>query len=274
MSNTARKTTVALGELIEYQAIDRGTATIVLVSDSGGPIEGWDHVVDRLATGMTSVFAYNRAGIGESSEPSRVQAGAHLVESLRTVLRSARLAPPYALVGHRFGGLIVNLFARLYPEEVQSVVMVEAFSPQDMLASSSGERVLHRWIRELSDWFAPPNPKSESLYTAETAREVLSAPPFPAVPFVVISGARQGEANAGGALRDHRHLGPSTNGRHVVAPNSGRFPHITDPDVVANAVVDLLAASPGASTRTSRRLQPAWPMQAPVPRSAVGHVPT
>jgi pimeloyl-ACP methyl ester carboxylesterase len=44
---------------------------------------------------------------------------------LHQMLDGAGIKPPYILVGHSFGGLVVRRFAQLYPEEVASVVLVD-----------------------------------------------------------------------------------------------------------------------------------------------------
>src|SRR5688572_12888529 len=125
-----KTTALALGETIEYVRAGTGPTTIVLVNGSGGPIEGWLKVFDPV-TAFGTVFAYNRAGIGKSSKPVAPQIGSRMVASLRAVLLEAGLAPPYVLVGHSLGGMIVNLFARLHPSEVSGAVLIEATGVTD-----------------------------------------------------------------------------------------------------------------------------------------------
>ncbi|WP_437927299.1 alpha/beta fold hydrolase [Sorangium sp. So ce291] len=130
-------------EVIEYVVARGGPATVVLVNGSGGPIEGWYKIFAPLA-GFATVFAYNRPGVGGSSRPVVPQTGSHLVASLRAVLSAASLPPPYVLVGHSLGGLIVNLFARLHPSETTAVVLIEASSPSDVATLRRHENALQR----------------------------------------------------------------------------------------------------------------------------------
>ena len=41
------------------------------------------------------------------------------------MLHEAGIKPPYILVGHSFGGLVMRKFALLYPEEVSSIILVD-----------------------------------------------------------------------------------------------------------------------------------------------------
>jgi pimeloyl-ACP methyl ester carboxylesterase len=45
---------------------------------------------------------------------------------LHTLLASAGIRPPYLLVGHSFGGVLVRLFAYTYPRDVAGLVLIES----------------------------------------------------------------------------------------------------------------------------------------------------
>jgi pimeloyl-ACP methyl ester carboxylesterase len=53
-----------------------------------------------------------------------------MVADLRNLLQAAGVEPPYVLVGHSMGGMVVRLYAHLHPEEVRGLVLVDA-SHQD-----------------------------------------------------------------------------------------------------------------------------------------------
>jgi pimeloyl-ACP methyl ester carboxylesterase len=48
-----------------------------------------------------------------------------MVSDLRALLAAAGEEPPYILVGHSFGGLVVRLYAASYPDEVVGIVLVD-----------------------------------------------------------------------------------------------------------------------------------------------------
>jgi pimeloyl-ACP methyl ester carboxylesterase len=47
------------------------------------------------------------------------------------MLMAAGVKPPYILVGHSFGGLVMRRFASLYPKDVLGVVLVDPMRPEE-----------------------------------------------------------------------------------------------------------------------------------------------
>jgi pimeloyl-ACP methyl ester carboxylesterase len=74
----------------------------------------------------TRVCAYDRAGLGASDAVPGVRDASDDVRDLERVLARGRIAPPYVLVGHSYGGFIARLFARAHSEQVAGVVFVDA----------------------------------------------------------------------------------------------------------------------------------------------------
>ena len=72
------------------------------------------------------VLSYDRAGLGWSDPATQPRTLANIVEELRSLLHAAGVAPPYILVGHSFGGLVVRYFAAQHPEEVAGILLVDA----------------------------------------------------------------------------------------------------------------------------------------------------
>ena len=48
------------------------------------------------------------------------------VEDFRSLLSSARVVPPYVLVGHSGGGIRIRRFTRDHPDEVAGLVFVDS----------------------------------------------------------------------------------------------------------------------------------------------------
>lgn len=107
----------------------RGTPTIVLQSGLGDDKDTWAPVFSRLAE-SGRVFAYDRPGYGDSSSVQTARDPCTIATELRDTLRASGLTPPYLLVGHSLGGLYQYAFAKLYPNEVAGLVLLEPTHPR------------------------------------------------------------------------------------------------------------------------------------------------
>jgi pimeloyl-ACP methyl ester carboxylesterase len=99
--------------------------TVVLDAGAGGTSYDWALVrkgVDRFAT----TIAYDRAGLGRSELGTKPRSVQKEVTDLRAALRASGLHPPYVLVGHSYGGLVVRAYAYEHTEEVSGLVLVDA----------------------------------------------------------------------------------------------------------------------------------------------------
>ena len=221
-----------------------GQPAFVLINGSGGPLEAWDKVSAELAKHGT-VFAYNRFGIDGSDKPSLPQTGSAIVAALRELLAAADLAPPYVLVGHSLGGMYANLFARLHPREVRGVVLVEATHPNDAEALAELRSPLTRVVQRIANISVfDRTPFAEVEFVDETVREIADAGPFPSVPLTIVTGAKSPPTFLlSAAAREIRRanqrdfLTLSPHARQALAERSGHFPQITEPALVAEAIV-------------------------------------
>jgi len=102
-----------------------GEPVIVLESGLTGWSQDWSHVQPLLAT-RTTVCSYDRAGYGWSDPPPAPNDIRDNVEDLRAALIASGREPPWILVGHSLGGLHVQAFARIHPEEVSAVILVDS----------------------------------------------------------------------------------------------------------------------------------------------------
>ncbi len=112
----------------------RGEGSPTVLFENGGfdPALAWILVQPEVAR-VTRACSYDRAGAGYSDEApvNSSRSGRDLAAELHTLLGATGVAPPYVLVGHSFGGLLVRLFAAAFPREVVGVVLVDASHEQD-----------------------------------------------------------------------------------------------------------------------------------------------
>ena len=113
----------------------QGSPSVILESGIPGTSLGWASVMEDIAS-FARVCVYDRAGYGWSEAGPEPRTISSITGELRELLRTARVDPPYVLAGHSFGGLVVQLYASRFPEEVAGIVLVDSAHPD--LARRSG----------------------------------------------------------------------------------------------------------------------------------------
>lgn len=101
--------------------------TVVLESGLGDGAKVWDRL--RAEMPGISVFAYDRAGYGKTPATNAPRDPCTIARELHERLASARIPPPYVLVGHSLGGQYAYAFARLYHHETRGLVLLDATPP-------------------------------------------------------------------------------------------------------------------------------------------------
>lgn len=112
------------GQKLHINIQGRGSPAVVLESGIGASSLSWSAVQPKIAQ-FTCVVSYDRAGLGWSEGPAAPRTVETMVNELRGLLNAAEVPPPYILVGHSFGGLLVRAYAALYPREVAGLVLVD-----------------------------------------------------------------------------------------------------------------------------------------------------
>ena len=87
---------------------------------------GW---IEPAVAADTRVCVYDRAGRGWSEPADAPQDATRIATDLHTLLQRGGIAGPYVLAGHSFGGLYVQTFAALYPDEVAGMVLIDSTAP-------------------------------------------------------------------------------------------------------------------------------------------------
>ena len=278
-----------------------GSPAVILEAGIAGTSLGWALVQPEIAK-FARVCSYDRAGLGWSDATAAAPSVSDAISDLRTLLSRANVQPPYVLVGHSFGGLLVRAYAQRRPEEVAGLVLVDPVSiaywsncsarekerlavgarfsrrgallarfgvvrlalsallngghllPKLIARSSAGKgrgtverlagevRKLPRevWPAIASHW---SNPKCframatalESLPT--NAQEALGTTIPAQIPVIVLSAADSTELEL---EERERWVRESQHGRHVRVEKSGHWIQLEEPEVVVDAVRQLV----------------------------------
>lgn len=96
---------------------------VVIEHGLGGTSSEWVAVV-RLVSRFARVYAYERAGYYPSERPTSPPTPAAIAANLKGLLSNAGVDPPYILVGHSYGGVLIRQFLADYGSEVEIAGMV------------------------------------------------------------------------------------------------------------------------------------------------------
>ena len=117
---------VSVGDGCELYLFEMGAGepTVVFESGIGATHLNWRYIQESVGKFATTV-SYDRGGLGWSDRCESARTPSNISAELRQMLHAAGLKPPFYLVGHSFGGLVVRRFALLYPDEVAAVLLVD-----------------------------------------------------------------------------------------------------------------------------------------------------
>lgn len=227
----------AEGNRLRIYVCGRGSPTVVF--DTFGPanLEIWGQVQSRVSRFACTV-AYDHGGYW-GSEPGRTPRDARqLAGELHRALRNAALDPPYILIGYSMGGPYTRVFASLYPDDVAGLVLVDPTQEAFM-----------DWFRdEYPDW-ARVSPRhveaQDEIGSLSVSFDQARAARLPDVPITLITGMKPYDTLTHALLprwlESHRHwLRTYPHARHIVTTNSGHNVALNEPDLVADAVREMM----------------------------------
>lgn len=125
---------------------------VVFEASVGANSLDWQ-MVQPLVAEFSQVVSYDRAGNGWSEKTETIRTPDNIVTDLYTMLKNADIAPPYVLVGHRYGGMFVRKFQEKYPDDVAGLILVESSHP-DVFNDEDNDAEIKRLKRNVT-YFQP-----------------------------------------------------------------------------------------------------------------------
>ena len=115
--------------------------TVIFESGIAATSQNWLRVQESVAEYARAV-SYDRSGLGWSSPSASERTPSNIARELRNMLRQAEIPGPYVLVGHSFGGLVVQRYAAEYPEEILGVVLVDPMRVEEWPPVNETQRAM------------------------------------------------------------------------------------------------------------------------------------
>ena len=256
-----------------------GAPAVVIAAGGKAAADDWTeapaprapNVFDAIGA-FTEVCAYDRPGTPVGEKPSRSdptpqpRTAGDAVADLHALLSAAGIAMPVILVGHSYGGLIVRLYARTWPDDVVGMVLVDALAEGLREAETPQEWVYQRIILEgdLTETLKI-YPEIERDEIDRSFDQLLAAPPMRPMPLVVLSADHPWGPLVPGFIADgslppdtppdvgyvtdraqkvaQAELAASVPGaRHVTKTESGHEIHKDQPQLVIDSIRDVVDA--------------------------------
>jgi pimeloyl-ACP methyl ester carboxylesterase len=249
-----------------------GTATVVFESGLGSPVGMWMRV-QTLVAESTKTIAYDRSGINKSELGKETPTVPNIVSALHTLLKKLDVPPPYVLVGHSWGGPIINRFAATYPNEIAALVYIDPTdwtqtkADMDSLWAAAGVRAggddaLENMLEKMPG--IPPGIMAEAREITRLQKggfeELRRGGDAPDVPTVILLGGKRDPTPPGqsfpgdmdayfkaGLVQRVNHFSRiaqnKRDGKLILTAKSGHFVHSSEPGLVVWAIRQALAAS-------------------------------
>ena len=260
------------GRKLYLECKGTGAPTVILVSGyrnnaaiwTTPPSARFSPVFESVAK-FTRVCAYDRPGtildathLSRSDPVAMPRTAESVVSELHDLLDAAKIEGPYVLVAHSLGGLFARLYAAKYPGEIAGLVLLDAW-PEAMPKLLGPEQ----W-QAYEALSAPPPPGLEAYRDLETIdfgaasermAEAARNQPLLKIPLFVLSRVkpvalppnvpaafspsafeaawRRGQDELAALLPD---------AKHVVATESDHYIQIEQPELVVDAVRQVVEA--------------------------------
>lgn len=237
-----------------------GSPTVILEAGLEGDDISWKQVQPEVAH-FTRVCSYDRAGLAHSDYGPTPRDAEMSAADLHTLLTKADIAPPYVLVGHSFGGLLIRRFMANYPEEVDGLIFVDSLHEdwwEESLAllpspGSSDSGRLASFRSYLTDGWRDPSSNFEAMDIPAVVEQVRETGDFGDLPLMVLTAGKftvlnpglppDVEADLAELFHDlqGRLAELSTVGSQVVIPDSGHNMPRENPQAVIDAIRNMLS---------------------------------
>ena len=228
-----------------------GAAGPSVVFEAGfrSTLDSWNPVIPDVAK-FARVFAYDRAGLGQSDPATSERSYVALANELHEIVDHEKVQRPFVFVGHSYGGALARVYTKLYPADVSGVVFIDPMS--ELFIANDTEREKHLAQQETSLLNAPPGPVAEWAYLRkETAAGYAELQKYgnPNVPMaLVIANVNHVDAWRTSLMQTYGSwILSREDSLLVVTPNSTHIVMNDQPQLVVDAIRALVHPNPIAS---------------------------
>ncbi|XXF80032.1 alpha/beta hydrolase [Myxococcaceae bacterium GXIMD 01537] len=242
------------GYSLQAEQQGQGPVAVVFESGFGQGAGAWKDVIADLGA-QCRCIAYARAGLGKSGTDGKPKTIEEHVQDLGAVIDQLAPDTKVVLVGHSYGGLLATEFARLHPERLRGLVLVDpaTLSQRYEFKKANRDRVLADDQALLS--MLPPSMAADyRQLIAQLDSEAAASPrSLPDVPVALLTSTQVAakpfvfeETEQGKALWKRQHavlFAGFSRGTHQYYA-TGHNIHRESPKAVADAIRFVAASQP------------------------------
>ena len=154
----------------EYKIVGSGNTILVIDVGIGNSFYDLYPLIEKIKDYFT-VIIYHRQGYGKSSLPKSSRTTRNIAYELNTMLKEIGIKEKYILMGHSFGGLCVQQYAKMYPNEIKAIVLLDSTSYNLAQLDNLDTPIInsHTSINKMADLFNELSLKSrEDLISQNT----------------------------------------------------------------------------------------------------------
>ena len=229
----------------------QGQPTVIIEAGLGSGLDSYDTLQTALSK-LTKVLSYDRPGLGTSSKSPNPRTLPVYINELKLLLDTEKIHPPYILVGHSLGGLLVRYYAHRFPEEIVGLVLIDSIHEDwfEYIRTAHSDEEVEKFNRGIDPNQATGVIKEEweqFEYNCELIRGI-GIPRH--IPTRIITATQYG--------KDQQALGyyPEDmivwakmqagimknveDARQIITDKSGHSVHLTEPELIINAIKELI----------------------------------
>ena len=219
-----------------------GSIAVIFEAGFGAGLNSWATVQSNTAKFARTV-SYDRAGLGQSEAGPKPRAAKQIAVELHAALRKAGIAPPYVFVGHSFGGIYARVFADMYPQEVAGMVLIdpsqEAFDDWSRMHKEAQRGSLDEQIAKAPQGVRDENAELNTSYAQARAAKVPAG-----IPVILLTATKDdtmpAEVRKVWIQKHEEWIAKVPGGKHIVVENSGHFMQAEQPQVVIDAIKQVV----------------------------------
>lgn len=253
--NSDRFVTVQ-GKLQHVLDTGKGKPVVIFMHGRGDALTSFRKVQSEIAS-MTRTFSYDRSGLGGSELIDTARTFENMTTELDQILDSEKIEGPFILVGHSLGCMLAKYYNHTHKGKVIGMILIDP-GHEDQLKESLAIRsdADRRFLDSLAHTIDPSWPigtQGEIRYTDYNDGLSKTIPSL-SIPVTVLTSTMWNKQIEEDYLITRADMDIKIrlvngwvdsvpNAKHILTEKSGHYIHLSEPQLVIDAIQEVLKAA-------------------------------